>query len=102
MDTGADISIIKINNNDQFQINSTDKTTLSGIGNGTITSLGSTYIELQIESLIISHKFQIVQNSFPIPCDGLIGMDFLSELNCKLDFNTNNDFLCLFYQQDHK
>ena len=38
---------------------------------------------------------QCVKNDFPIPCDGIIGMDFLSELNCKIDFNNNCDFLCI-------
>ena len=41
------------------------------------------------------HKFHAVPNDFPIPCDGIIGVDFLREFNCKLDFMENKDWLVL-------
>ena len=37
----------------------------------------------------------MVQNNFPIACDGIIGMNFIKNYNCVLDFNEENYHLTL-------
>lgn len=38
-------------------------------------------------NLEISHKFQIINQNFPIPTDGILGRDFLSKYHCKIDYD---------------
>ena len=75
VDTGADISVIKTTNIDLTLLNNKDKTVISGIGEGTIQSLGSVCLELQYDNKIITFPFQAVEENFPIPCDGIIGSE---------------------------
>ena len=95
VDTGADISLIKVINSEHSSVNAQNKTTITGIGEGSISSIGSAPLELHIENIVITHNFHVVSNDFPIPCDGIIGMDFLTEYNCQLDFNKNEDSLLI-------
>ena len=39
----------------------------------------------------------MVHDDFPIPRDGIVGMDFLTEFNCTLDFMKNREYL--FFRQ---
>ena len=50
---------------------------------------------MKIKYFIVAHYFQVVQNNFSIPCDGIIGMDFIKKYNCILDFNYENDYFIL-------
>ena len=99
VDTGADISLIKSQNiNEKNKINSNELKSLSGIGEGTVNSIGSTQLELRVENFaVVTHKFHVVHDDFPIPCDGIVGMDFLTEFNCNLDFMKNGEYL--FFRQ---
>lgn len=95
IDTGADISLIK-NSSDNFQdIDQNTITNIFGVGEGSTTSLGLVNIELATNNYIIPHNFHIVNSNFPIPTDGIIGIDFIKKYNCKLDFNTEEDWLIL-------
>lgn len=93
VDTGADISLIKLAHFTQDQINTNRISTLSGIGQGKIKSIGTTHFDLRYKNFLIPHTFHVVNDDFPIPCDGIIGMDFIKKYNCVLDFN--EDFDCL-------
>lgn len=87
VDTGADISIIKANIVKPTQIYYPDeKCFISGIGHNGISSLGSTYANIIVDGTSVNQKFQIVENDFPIPTDGIIGRDFLSVNQCKIDY----------------
>ena len=68
----ADISRIKSKNIDLSLINTYKATTVSGIEHGHIQSLGGIHIfRNENKNVIVSHYFQVVQNNFPIPCDGI-------------------------------
>lgn len=96
VDTGADISLLKISSLCQANpLNSNEIITLSGIGQGTVKSVGSILLDLRVENILITHKFHTVHDDFSIPSDGIIGMDFLKEFNCILDFMQNKDLLIL-------
>ena len=45
-------------------------------------------MQLGIFDKIVSQKFQIVEDNFPIITDGIIGRDLLNKLLSKIDFET--------------
>lgn len=95
IDTGSEISIYKTSTNDQIQVNKDHIYNLKGIGNGTIKTLGVTTTTLYINNSEIIHNFQIVDENFPIPCDGIIGLDFIKQFNCLLDYKYNGPSLLI-------
>ena len=95
VDTGADVSLIKNDNFSDNQINTNRITTLSGIGQGKIRSIGTTFFDLKFKNCLIPHYFHVVHNDFPIPCDGILGMDFFRKYNCILEFSKDHDYLIL-------
>lgn len=95
VDTGADISLLKQTSIEYKKINKYKITTISGIGEGTIQSLGTTHLELCNKYYFIPHEFHVVHENFPIPCDGILGMDFIKHYNCILDFNETQDWFIL-------
>lgn len=87
VDTQADVSIIKINSiNSDVQIDENEIIQLKGITDGIIYSLGTAKINLIFNDHFISHKFNIVNEEFPIPSNGIIGKDFIQKHFCKLDY----------------
>lgn len=95
VDTGADVSLVKIANFTHEQINTNTITNLSGIGPGKIKSIGTTHFDMKFKNFLIPHTFHVVHDDFKIPCDGIIGMDFIKKYNCILDFNDDLDYLIL-------
>lgn len=95
VDTGADISLLKQFNKEYSQLIKSNTTIISGIGEGTTKSFGSIDLDLQIDKFLIPHDFQVVDRNFRIPCDGILGMDFIKKYNCILDFNEHHDWLIL-------
>lgn len=94
LDTGADISIVKINKLRQdIAINSNYRTKISGIGTSSIETIGQIRSCLVINNHLLTHNFQIVDENFPIPCDGILGLDFLREYNCVLDYGRGQNCL---------
>lgn len=87
IDTGSDISVIKSLKVKPTQIYyPEEKCIITGIGNEGIHSLGSTFTNIIVDGIPLQQKFQIVQNDFPIPTDGIIGRDFISNYKCKIDY----------------
>lgn len=90
IDTGADISIIKFGSiYCKANINTDRITRLNGIGQGLVSTIGTIttdlILDLTVENVIISHRFHVTNDDFPIPCDGIIGLDFIKTYNCVLD-----------------
>jgi len=87
---------------------------IQGIGEGIIKSKGLAPIELQTDKYIIPYNFHIVNQDFAIPCDGIIGIDFIKELNYQINLNPTEDWFNIrpnniyihiiqfFYQPDLK
>ena len=44
---------------------------------------------------IIPHNYHLVEQNFPIPSDGIIGIDFIKKFNCLLDCTHTSDTLIL-------
>ena len=96
VDTGADICLVKkAFVSKDTPINNNIFTNLCGIGEGKTKTIGLTNLELQTENVVFTFQFHVVNNNFPIYCDGIIGSNFLSEFNCKIDFCKNNELLLI-------
>lgn len=95
VDTGADISLLNQSNREYSQLIDPYYTIISGIGKGTIKSLGSMQLDLKIEIFLIPHEFQVVHRNFPIPCDGIQGIDFIKKYNCVLEFSEDQDWFII-------
>ena len=91
LDTGSDISIIKQKFIKNLNTDDTLTYKLKGIGEGTKSTLGFVETNILLNNFTLNHKFQVVDNDFPIPCDGIIGDDFIKTYNCLLDFNPTQD-----------
>lgn len=63
-----------------------EKCIITGIGQDKIHSLGSTFTKIKVETTHIEHKFQIVNDDFPIPTDGILGRDFLTKYKCNINY----------------
>lgn len=88
IDTGATISIFKINKlNANYQIDQSSTCKITGIKEGFVESLGYTTTELIMDNLAIKHDFHIVDKDFPIPADGILGLDFITKFKCNLNYD---------------
>ena len=52
-------------------------------------STGTIFLDLKLKNYAIQNNVQIVDNDFPIPSDGIIGMDFVKQYNCILGLQLN-------------
>lgn len=87
LDTGASISLIRCSKLlFDFPVDSSAISHISGIKKGFIQTMGVTFSDLLIDDSTLRHSFHVVGNDFPIPADGIIGLDFLRKYKCKLDF----------------
>ena len=68
-------------------------TTLTGRGQGAIKSIGTVCLQLKFKNIFLPHTFNVVNDDFPIPCGGILGMDFIKANSCILDFNHELDRL---------
>jgi len=90
LDTGAEISILK-ENSDNFQnIQDNHIINIQGIIQEVTKSKGLTSIEIQTSKYIIPHDFHIVNMQLAIPCDGILGIDFITRYNSQLDFKPSD------------
>lgn len=94
VDSGATISTIKkhvLRGNTHFS--DTDICTIRGVGSGTISTLSTASANISVYDYTIKHNFQIVSTEFPVPGDGILGLDFLKKNNCRIDYQHDGDFL---------
>lgn len=90
IDTGAQISLLKINaipNNSRICFD--EKINLFGINLNSTKTIGSYISDLNIGNFIFKHKFHIVSESFPIKQDGILGLDFIKNSGAIIDVNNN-------------
>lgn len=94
IDSGATTSTFKINkliNN--FPFNKHDTCSIRGVGAGVISTLGTANSNLILGGIELNHNFRIVPENFPVPGDGILGLDFLKKFNCKIDYNNSGSNL---------
>lgn len=97
VDTGADISLIKVNALSSLKFNPKNIIQISGIGKGNIQSLGTVQIDLVVGNFLIPHEFHVVSDTFPMPFQGILGLDFLKTYNATIQYGSdmNSNLLSL-------
>lgn len=85
------MSILKIESiENAHEINSDDIIILKGITQEGVNSFGSIFSKLLFDNTSIRHNFQVVDNDFPIPSNGIIGKDFIFKYACILNYHSMN------------
>lgn len=98
LDTGASISAVRSQAVSEFAEVHCDNILINGIG-GKIYSKGYVYLDLQLhDGSIYQHKFYLFDK---LPCkgDGIIGLDFLTKFNTKIDLE--NSYLRLKHNKTY-
>ena len=89
VDSGAEVSIIKLNklNDDKKLIKG--KILITGLGKVSIQTFGVCQETVIFDDSELTHEFQEVSEEFPIEMDGIIGYDFLRKHKIIFDFSNN-------------
>ena len=89
VDTGADISLIKPDNLDKTKKFDPDGRVRIKSVDGTVTeTFGTVQTVVNVDSLQIPFVFQLVSKQIDIPCDGILGRDFLEHAGAQICFGT--------------
>lgn len=90
VDSGAELSIFKTNKVSRTPVINYDaKCTITGINNLPLETIGSVLTKIYLpNNVTIDHTFQLVDSTFPIPTDGILGRDFLSKFRCTVNYDT--------------
>lgn len=62
---------------------------VSGVTSDVVRTLGVIETTFCFGHSDIQFDISLVENDFPIPCDGILGMDFFRNHPCTIDFKTN-------------
>lgn len=85
IDTGADISVIKISQVNE--INKRNVIKISGITQGCESTLGTSNLTVFHNHFAFEKAFHVVEDNFPIPTDGLLGMDFFNKFSTIINYD---------------
>lgn len=104
IDTGSDITVIKENviEPDYLEKNLINETIqIKGITQELVSSLGTLSYEFDLENEIYYFKCHIVDLTFPINADGILGRDFFECFKATISYESNtlnfkNNFLKIF------
>lgn len=87
IDSQADISLIKLSAlQENVSRDTTDVISIRGISENSIQSLGTINAHLFVANNELHQKLHVVEDSFCIPVDGILGKDFLKHHKCILDY----------------
>lgn len=67
-------------------ISCTRTLTITGVTDGSISTLGTLDINFLQDDQKFTHTFHVVDDDFPIQTDGILGLDFLINFKCTLDY----------------
>ena len=85
VDTGADVSLLKPNNLDKSKKFDPDgKIKVKGVDGSIIETYGTVKTVVHVDSLEIPFLFQLVSKQVDIPCDGILGRDFLENTGAQI------------------
>lgn len=86
IDSGSEMNLIKISTlKGHIIVNEKDKKNIKGIHASPVGTIGSVVIPIYINEQPFVVKFDIVQNDFPIPEAGILGITFLKLNKVVLD-----------------
>jgi len=78
LDTGSELNLIKLNKlQDDILVTSTNIYTMQGISDKLVDTLGSTMLTVSLDNEKYETEFQVVDSTFPIVGDGILGNPFL-------------------------
>lgn len=87
LDSQADVSVIKEEHlNENTLIDESEIIEVKGVVKVPIRSLGFIMVKMNIDDLMILHKFHVMPNSFNIPCHAIVGKDFIKLYEGILDY----------------
>jgi hypothetical protein len=85
VDTGADISLLKPNNLDKTRKFDPDsRVKVKTVDGSIIETLGTVRTVVNADSLKIPFTFQLVSKQVDVPCDGILGRDFLEHAGAQI------------------
>jgi hypothetical protein len=85
VDTGADISILKPNKLDKNRhFDPKRRVKVKGVGGLSIQTLGAVRVTMYEGTVEIPFTFQLVGKQVDIPCDGILGRDFLTRAGANI------------------
>jgi hypothetical protein len=85
VDTSADISLLKPNNLDNTRKFDPDgRVKVKTVDGSIIETLGTVRTVVNADSLKIPFTFQLVSKQVDIPCDGILGRDFLEHAGAQI------------------
>ncbi len=91
-DSGAQISLVKLSKlGSKVPITSSDSCFLNGIASSNVLTptLGSCMLRMEVENVLITHKFQVVNDDFlHLSQDAILGNDFLQSNKIIIDFGS--------------
>ena len=87
VDTGADVSLIKasvLKKGTKYSLQ--ERVALQGVTEEIVKALGTLDLKLETENKERMHKFHLVDESFSLRCDGILGKDFWSSTGAKINY----------------
>lgn len=89
IDTGADISLLKPDNLDKTkQYDPKGRVQVKSVSGTIVQSLGAVRSTMYEGSVNIPFTFQLVDKRIDLPCDGILGRDFLAHASAKICYET--------------
>lgn len=99
LDTGSEVSIIKITSLKPNTICTREKILLVGLENTIrIKTLGQTHLDIIKDDTQFTYKFHITKKNIGISTDGIIGLDFLREFFGNICLRTNVLSLAVYHK----
>ena len=87
IDTGADVSLFKINKiNSNQHVSAQNKINLTGITTHTIDTLATTFTTIQFGETSVKHQFHLIPKELDIGADGILGREFFANYRCVIDY----------------
>lgn len=85
VDTGADISLLKPDNMDKTkQFDPEGRVQVKSVSGSIIQTMGAVQAVMYEGSVRIPFPFQLVDKQIDLPCDGILGRDFLAHAGAKI------------------
>jgi hypothetical protein len=89
IDTGADISLLKPDNLDKTkQYDPEGRVQVKSVNGSIIQTLGAVQANMYDGSVKIPFTYQLVDKRIDLPCDGILGRDFLTHAGAKICYET--------------
>jgi len=94
VDTGADVSLLKGSKLvGTAEFNPDERIKVKCVDGSPIETHGAIEVKIGLGSKSVTHSFQLVGKQVDIPCDGILGRDFLQRARAKICYETRTVIL---------